>query len=43
VALLFVNQTVTVGSDASTETASSVRVTLERVGQRWLVSNFEPV
>lgn len=43
VALLFVNQTVTVGSDAPTETASSVRVTLERVGRRWLVSDFAPV
>lgn len=43
VTLLFVNQTVTVGSDAPTESASSVRVTLEKVGQRWLVSDFEPV
>lgn len=43
VALLFVNQTVTMGGGAPTSTASSVRVTLDKVGDRWLVSGFEPV
>lgn len=43
VALVFVDQTVTVGKDTPTNTASSVRVTLDRVGDRWLVSGFEPV
>lgn len=43
VTLLFVNQTVTVGGDAPTTTPSSVRVTLDKVGGRWLVSGFEPV
>ena len=43
VVLLFVNQTVTVGSDAPTATASSVRVTLEKDGDRWLISKFDPV
>lgn len=43
VALVFVNQTVVVGNDAPTVTASSVRVTLEKVGGRWLVSGFDPV
>ncbi|MFB1297805.1 hypothetical protein ACAG24_020015 [Mycobacterium sp. pW049] len=43
VVLLFVNQTVTVGPDAPTDTASSVRVTLEKVGDRWLISQFDPV
>ncbi|OFJ51982.1 hypothetical protein [Mycolicibacterium grossiae] len=43
VVLVFVNQTVVVGSDAPTDTASSVRVTLDRVGGRWLVSGFDPV
>jgi Mce-associated membrane protein len=43
VVLLFVNQTVVVGADAPTDTASSVRVTLDRVGDRWLISGFEPV
>lgn len=43
VVLLFVNQTVTVASDAPTDTASSVRVTLEKVDDRWLISQFDPV
>ena len=43
VALLFVNQTVVVGSDAPTNTASSVRVTLDKVGGRWLISGFDPI
>lgn len=41
--LLFVNQTVTVGKDAPTATASSVRVGLEKVDGRWLISQFDPV
>lgn len=43
VVLLFVNQTVVVGQDAPTDTASSVRVGLEKVGDRWLISQFDPV
>ncbi|MBX7433440.1 hypothetical protein JDV09_15165 [Mycobacterium sp. Y57] len=43
VVLLFVNQTVTVGGDAPTDTASSVRVTLDKVDGRWLISEFDPV
>ncbi len=43
VLLLFINQTVVVGQDAPTDTASSVRVTLEKVGDRWLISQFDPV
>ncbi|ANE79526.1 hypothetical protein A7U43_09485 [Mycobacterium adipatum] len=43
VVLVFVNQTVVVGADAPTDTASSVRVTLEKSGDRWLISAFEPV
>ena len=42
VVLVFVNQTV-VGQDAPTDTASSVRVTLDKVGGRWLISKFDPV
>lgn len=42
-ALVFINQTVNIGDDAPTDTASSVRVTLDKVGGRWLVSGFEPV
>lgn len=43
VVLVFVNQTVVVGADAPTDTASSVRVTLDKVGDRWLISGFDPV
>ena len=43
VVLVFVNQTVVVGSDAPTDTASSVRVTLEKHDGRWLISAFDPV
>jgi Mce-associated membrane protein len=41
--LLFVNQTVIVGQAAPTSTASSVRVTLDKVDGRWLISQFDPV
>jgi Mce-associated membrane protein len=43
VVLVFVNQTVVVGADAPTDTASSVRVTLEKHGDRWLIAKFDPV
>jgi Mce-associated membrane protein len=43
VVLVFVNQTVVVGGDAPSATASSVRVELEKVDGKWLISKFEPV
>jgi Mce-associated membrane protein len=43
VALLFVNQTTIVGADPPTATASSVRVTLDKIDGHWLVSGFDPV
>ena len=43
VVLLFVNQTVTVGNGVPSDTASSVRITLDKFGDRWLISKFEPV
>ncbi len=43
VVLVFVNQTVVVGADAPTDTASSVSVTLDKVDGKWLISAFEPV
>ena len=43
VVLVFVDQTVTIGQDAPTDTASSVRVTLDKIGDRWLISKFDPV
>jgi len=43
VVVLFVNQTTVVGSDAPTDSQSSVRVTLDKIDGRWLVSQFEPI
>lgn len=43
VVLVFVNQTTTVADDPPTETASTVKVTLDRVEDRWLISNFAPI
>ena len=43
VVLVFVNQTVIVGQDAPTNSASSVRVTLDKIDGRWLISGFDPV
>lgn len=43
VVLVFVDQTVNVGASAPTDTASSVRVTLDKVDGRWLISGFDPV
>jgi Mce-associated membrane protein len=43
VVLLFINQTVVVGDEAPSDSASSVRVTLDKVGNRWRVAGFEPV
>jgi Mce-associated membrane protein len=43
VALVFVNQTVVIGNGVPTATASSVKVTLDKVAGRWLISQFEPV
>ncbi|MGE2817316.1 hypothetical protein ACQI5H_19535 [Mycobacterium heidelbergense] len=43
VVLLFVNQTVTIGNGAPTDTQPVIRVTLDKVNGRWLVSHFDPV
>jgi Mce-associated membrane protein len=43
VVLVFVNQATTIGNDPTTNTASSVRVTLDKIGDRWLVSGFDPI
>jgi Mce-associated membrane protein len=40
---VLVNQNVIVGADAPTATASSVRVELQKVDGKWLISKFEPV
>ena len=43
VVLVFVNQAAIVDKGAPTDTASTVRVTLDKVGDRWLISAFDPV
>ena len=43
VVLVFVNQATAIGNDPATNTASSVRVTLDKIGDRWLVSGFDPI
>jgi Mce-associated membrane protein len=43
VVLASIDQTVVVGTGAPTDTASSVRVTLDKVDGTWLISGFDPV
>ncbi|ORV47649.1 hypothetical protein AWC02_08345 [Mycolicibacter engbaekii] len=43
VVLLFIDQATTIADGPPTTTTSSVRVTLDKVGGRWLVSQFDPV
>jgi Mce-associated membrane protein len=43
VVMVFVNQTTVVGNDAPSSTASTVRVTMERQDNRWLISDFTPI
>ncbi|UXA15537.1 hypothetical protein KXD97_26385 [Mycobacterium sp. SMC-8] len=41
--LVFINQTTLIGSEPPNVTTSCVRITLDKVDGRWLVSGFEPV
>jgi Mce-associated membrane protein len=43
IVLVFVDQTINFGDDPPTDAASSVRVTLDKVHNRWLISQFDPV
>lgn len=43
VAMVFVDQTTIVGSGAPTGTSSVVRVSLDKVDGKWLISSFDPV
>jgi Mce-associated membrane protein len=43
VVLVFVDQTTTIGTDAPTQSTSSVRVSLDKIDGRWLISQFDPV
>ena len=42
-AAAYVDQALTVGKEAPTQTNSSVRVTMEKVDGRWLVAGFDPI
>jgi Mce-associated membrane protein len=43
VVLVMVNQTTVVGTDSPTQTATSIKVTLDKVAGRWLISDFNPI
>lgn len=43
VVLAYVDQIMTVGSAAPTQTNSVVRITMDNVGGRWLISGFDPI
>ena len=43
IALVFVSQTVTMGKDKPSESISSIRVSLDKIGDHWLISGFDPV
>jgi Mce-associated membrane protein len=43
VVLVFVDQTVTIGASRPNNATSSVRVTLDKLGERWMISGFDPV
>ncbi|BBZ31258.1 hypothetical protein MMAD_55530 (plasmid) [Mycolicibacterium madagascariense] len=43
VVLVYVNQTTNVANDPPSDTASAVLVTLDKDGDNWLVSKFDPV
>ena len=42
VALVFVNQAIVVDNGAPSQTASVVQVTLDKVGNHWLIAGFDP-
>lgn len=43
VGLVFVDQTIIIGNGPPTSSASSVKVTLNKIDGRWLVRGFDPV
>lgn len=43
VVTVFVDQAAAVGGDPPTTTQSSIRVTLEKISGRWLISGFDPL
>ena len=43
VVLVFVDQTVVIGEEMPTDTSSVIRVSMDKFGDQWLVSGFEPI
>jgi Mce-associated membrane protein len=43
VVMVFVNQSITVGNDPPSSSASTVRITLSKSDNRWLISDFTPI
>jgi Mce-associated membrane protein len=43
VVLLYVNQTTSIGTDTPSDSVSTVRVALDNIHGRWLVSEFDPI
>jgi len=43
VVLVFIDQRIVIGTDAPTSSSSTVRVTMEKERDRWLISQFDPV
>jgi Mce-associated membrane protein len=43
VALVYVNQRTVIGKDAPSDLTSSIRVSMDKVDGRWLISRFDPV
>jgi Mce-associated membrane protein len=43
VVIVFVDQKTTIGNAAPADSSSSVRVTLDKIADRWLISGFEPI
>ena len=43
VVTIFVDQAAAIGTNAPTTTESSIRVTLEKISGRWLISGFDPL
>ena len=43
VVLVMVNQTTVVGTDSPTQTATCIKVTLDKLDDRWRISDFSPI
>lgn len=41
--LVYIDQTTTIGADPPTDTRSSARVEMQKVGDKWMIAGFEPI